>query len=76
MIGLLTRDPLRSFFDMTEARNTYNVDENENSISITTDLPGVKQEDIQISLETMQAMPQTMRTIQYSLDIKQVVVTM
>jgi len=51
MIGFF--DPFHSLFDMTEAipRSTYSVDETDENIAITADLPGVKQEDIQIALE-------------------------
>ena len=52
MIGL-NFDPFRSLFDMTEVvpRSIYSVNETEDSILITTDLPGVKLEDIQIAAE-------------------------
>lgn len=52
MIGL-NFDPFRSLFDMTEVvpRSTYNVNETDDGITITTDLPGVKLENIQIAAE-------------------------
>ena len=55
MFGITFRDPLRNFFDMSEVvpalSNRYNVNETDDGIVITTDLPGVKESDIEVSSE-------------------------
>lgn len=55
MLRFSTRDPFRDLFnfnlDGVFPTTNYNVKESDDSITITTDLPGVKESDIQVASE-------------------------
>lgn len=54
MFGITFRDPFRGFFDTLNEvapRYSYNVQEDGDSIVLSTDLPGVKEPDIEVGLE-------------------------